>query len=221
MFIVYFFLHNKPQAKTQSISWYSCEFYFSRHHPLTHGFGLENLFFGLFKIQRPKNRPVGNSVHRVTRERRAAAEIPFSNKSSSGFLWPLRAARCRTRLERGKGRGGGVGGDLSIPGFLGNKPRPVNWVRNKGYTQREQRWKSQRIKNHRLGYRFSYRISNPYPGVLLSFWNWQKSRGFWFADFFLKLLKSIGWYGFSYGFLVVLNLFHQNISKTNKEKSHG
>ncbi len=39
---------------------------------------------------------------------------------------------------------------------------------------------------------------------------WQKSRDFWFGDFFLELsLKSIGWYGFFYGFLVVLNLFHQ------------
>jgi len=27
--------------------------------------------------------------------------------------------------------------------------------------------------------------------------------------FFLRCLKSIGWYGFSYGFLAVLNLFHQ------------
>jgi hypothetical protein len=27
--------------------------------------------------------------------------------------------------------------------------------------------------------------------------------------FFLRFLKSIGWFGFSYGFLVVLNLFHQ------------
>jgi hypothetical protein len=32
---------------------------------------------------------------------------------------------------------------------------------------------------------------------------WQKSWNYWFADFFLKFLKSIGWYGFSYGFLVV------------------
>jgi hypothetical protein len=27
--------------------------------------------------------------------------------------------------------------------------------------------------------------------------------------FFLRFLKSIGWYGFSYGFLVVFNLFLQ------------
>ncbi len=26
---------------------------------------------------------------------------------------------------------------------------------------------------------------------------------------FLRFLKSIGWYGFPYGFLVVLNLFHK------------
>jgi hypothetical protein len=37
---------------------------------------------------------------------------------------------------------------------------------------------------------------------------WQKSQDFWFAKFFLKVLKSIGWYGFSYGFVVVLNVFH-------------
>jgi hypothetical protein len=29
----------------------------------------------------------------------------------------------------------------------------------------------------------------------------------------LRFLKSIGWYGFSYGFLVVLNLFHQYLFK--------
>jgi hypothetical protein len=34
---------------------------------------------------------------------------------------------------------------------------------------------------------------------------WQKSRDFWVADFFLKFLKSIGWYEI----LVVLNMFHQ------------
>jgi hypothetical protein len=51
---------------------------------------------------------------------------------------------------------------------------------------------------------------------------WQKSRDYWFADFFLEILKSIGWCGFSYGFLVLLNLFlNQNIlQKINKEKSH-
>ena len=38
---------------------------------------------------------------------------------------------------------------------------------------------------------------------------WHKSRVFWFLDFFLRFIKSIGWYGFSYGFLVVLNVFHQ------------
>ncbi len=32
----------------------------------------------------------------------------------------------------------------------------------------------------------------------------QKSRDFWFADFFLGFFKSMGWYGFSYeGIFVV------------------
>jgi hypothetical protein len=35
-----------------------------------------------------------------------------------------------------------------------------------------------------------------------------KSRDFWFAELFLK---SIGWYGFSYGFLVVLNVCFVNV----------
>jgi hypothetical protein len=38
---------------------------------------------------------------------------------------------------------------------------------------------------------------------------WQKSRDLWLVDFFVRFLKSIGWYGFSYRFLVVLNVFHQ------------
>ncbi len=33
---------------------------------------------------------------------------------------------------------------------------------------------------------------------------WQKSN-----YFFLESFKSIGWHGFSYGFLVVLDMFHQ------------
>ncbi len=36
--------------------------------------------------------------------------------------------------------------------------------------------------------------------------------------FFLRYLKSLGLYGFFYGFLVVLNLFHQNISKKLTKK---
>jgi hypothetical protein len=49
---------------------------------------------------------------------------------------------------------------------------------------------------------------------------WQKSRDFSFADFFLEILKSIGWYGFSYGFLFDLNLFHQNIlQKLTKKRA--
>jgi hypothetical protein len=35
------------------------------------------------------------------------------------------------------------------------------------------------------------------------------SRLFGSQIFFLRFLKSIGWYGFSLGFLVVLNLVHQ------------
>jgi hypothetical protein len=38
---------------------------------------------------------------------------------------------------------------------------------------------------------------------------WQKSRDFWLADFFLVIFEIDSWYGFSYGFLVVLNAFHQ------------
>jgi hypothetical protein len=37
---------------------------------------------------------------------------------------------------------------------------------------------------------------------------WQESRDFMFA-FSLRFLKSMGWYGFSYGFFVVLDVFHQ------------
>jgi hypothetical protein len=49
---------------------------------------------------------------------------------------------------------------------------------------------------------------------------WQKSRDFWLGDFFLEILKSIGWYRFSYGFSVVLNLFHQNIlQKLTKKRA--
>jgi hypothetical protein len=29
---------------------------------------------------------------------------------------------------------------------------------------------------------------------------WQKSQDNWFTDFFLEILKSIGWYGFPFGF---------------------
>jgi hypothetical protein len=36
--------------------------------------------------------------------------------------------------------------------------------------------------------------------------------------FFLRFLKSIGWNGFSYGFLVVVILFHQNIQKKLTKK---
>ncbi len=39
--------------------------------------------------------------------------------------------------------------------------------------------------------------------------DWQKSRDFWFANFLMRFLNSMGWYGFFYGFLVVLNLLQQ------------
>jgi hypothetical protein len=80
------------------------------------------------------------------------------------------------------------------------------------------RWKPQRIKIHRLGYRFFFDFLIHALWVL--FWKSQtfgKSlETFGLQIFFLRFFKSIGWYGF----WVVLNLFHQNISKTNKEKSH-
>ncbi len=38
-----------------------------------------------------------------------------------------------------------------------------------------------------------------------------KSQDFWVAVFFLKLWKSRGWYGFSYGILVVLNVYFINV----------
>ncbi len=51
-------------------------------------------------------------------------------------------------------------------------------------TERDQRWKSQRIKIHRIFYRFL----NPCPWVWFSFSEnfkiWQKSWFFWFEDFF-------------------------------------
>ncbi len=72
------------------------------------------------------------------------------------------------------------------------------------------------IKKHRLGYRFL----DPYPRVWfsfpqsqLSFWKsqtFEKSlQTFGLVWFFLRFFKSICWYGFFYGFFVVLYLFHQ------------
>jgi hypothetical protein len=47
-----------------------------------------------------------------------------------------------------------------------------------------QRWKSQRIKIHRL----AYRLLNPYPGVWIFVWKSQRF-GFWFKDFFIEIFK--------------------------------
>ncbi len=53
----------------------------------------------------------------------------------------------------------------------------------------------------------------------MDFLNWKSQ---WFGKslvffglliFFLQFLKSLGWYGFSYGFLVILNLFINVCSK--------
>ncbi len=75
-----------------------------------------------------------------------------------------------------------------------------------------QRWKLQRIKIQRLPYR--YRFLNPYPILWIFCWKSQKfgkSLGtFGSRIFVLRFLKSIDWYGFSYGFLVVLTLFLQH-----------
>jgi hypothetical protein len=38
---------------------------------------------------------------------------------------------------------------------------------------------------------------------------WQKSQDFWFADFFLKIFKIHRLVLIFYGYLIVLNLFHQ------------
>jgi hypothetical protein len=68
------------------------------------------------------------------------------------------------------------------------------------------RWKPERIKIQRLGYRFSIGCKS-IPYCMIFFMEitdiWQKS---W--DFFLRFLKSIRRYGFSYSLLVALNVFH-------------
>ncbi len=77
------------------------------------------------------------------------------------------------------------------------------------------RWKSQRIKFHRLGYRFSVDLLIHTVGYSFLFGNQKhlaKVSGLLVCGFFLDILKSIGWYGFSYGFLVVLIVFHQCFS---------
>ncbi len=70
------------------------------------------------------------------------------------------------------------------------------------------RWKSQRIQIHRLGYRFSKDCLIRTLGSGFLFGNHMhlaKSLRLLVCGF----LKSTGRYGFSYGFLVVLNVFHQ------------
>jgi hypothetical protein len=42
---------------------------------------------------------------------------------------------------------------------------------------------------------------------------WQKVLRLLVRGFFWSFLKSIAWYGFCYGFLVVLNLFHNILFK--------
>jgi hypothetical protein len=70
------------------------------------------------------------------------------------------------------------------------------------------RWKSQRIKILQI----FYRLLNSYPSLWIFYWKSQRFdkslETFGSQIFFLRFLKSIGWYGFSYGFFVVLNLFH-------------
>jgi hypothetical protein len=71
------------------------------------------------------------------------------------------------------------------------------------------------MKIHRLGYGFSvdFKILNPYPWVWFSCWEsrtlGESLKLFGLGISFLRFLKSTGWYGFSYGFLLVLNVFHQ------------
>ncbi len=87
---------------------------------------------------------------------------------------------------------------------------PQNFVQ----TPAEQRWKSQRIKIHWLGFRFSTRFLIytllRYGFLFGNQRHLAKVWDFWFADFFFRFLNSIGWNGFSHGFLFVLNdVFHQ------------
>jgi hypothetical protein len=65
-----------------------------------------------------------------------------------------------------------------------------------------------------LGYWFSKDVEvHIYPRVCFSFWNSQTfGKGletFGSRIFFLRFLKFLGWYGFSYEFLAALNAFHQ------------
>jgi hypothetical protein len=72
-------------------------------------------------------------------------------------------------------------------------------------------WKSQRMKIHRLDYRFSIDFFNPFPKSQ----TFGKSlETFGSRIYFLRFFKSIGWYRF----LAVLNLCHQNLSKKLSKK---
>jgi hypothetical protein len=91
-----------------------------------------------------------------------------------------------------------------------NKPHG-SVVQYEKRTSKDLRWKSQRMKIHRLGLDFC-RFLNPYPRV--SFFGYlshlvKASRPLVYRFFFLRLFKFIGWYGFSSGFLVALFVFHQ------------
>ncbi len=114
----------------------------------------------------------------------------------------------------------------------GRPPFVLPWINNWLYSswshsnhkttmwtyQWNQRWKSQRIKNTQARLQIFYRFLNPKPRVRFSFWKSQTFAKsivtFGFADFLLEFWKSIGWYGFSEGLLVVLNVFHQCFVKS-------
>ncbi len=70
--------------------------------------------------------------------------------------------------------------------FLNSYPRVPHFLRS------SLRRKSQRIKIHRLAYRFSieFSIHTPAYAFFVEITKiWQKSRDFWFADFFLEIFK--------------------------------
>jgi hypothetical protein len=70
-----FLKNNKLRAETPGLSFIWRNYYFLGTIHL-YMVSASETFSALFKIQRPTIRPVGNSVHCVTRECRAAAEFP-------------------------------------------------------------------------------------------------------------------------------------------------
>jgi hypothetical protein len=78
-------------------------------------------------------------------------------------------------------------------------------------------------KNPKAMLKIFYIFLNPYPIGYGFFWKSQtfgKSlETFGLQIFFLRFWKSIGWYGCSFGLLVVLNLFHQINKKKLTKKS--